>query len=139
MTFGEKLVELRKKRGMTQTQLANASGVAFRTIQNWESGARTPRTIAQAKKVADVLGVEVTALLDDTDAFVAKAAEEFGYRGKMGAQKLLAEINGLFAGGELSEDDMDEFLYGVQKAYWIAKRKNKKYTPKKFRDSGDKE
>ena len=139
MTFGEKLAELRARKGMTQTQLANTSGVAFRTIQNWEGGARTPRSVDQAKKVADALGVEVTSLLNDSDTFVVKAGEEFGYRGKKGAKKLLDEVSGLFSGGEMAEEDIDEFMLGIQQAYIIAKRNNRKYTPKQYRDHQTKE
>ena len=35
-------------------------------------------------------------------------------------------------GGEPTED-LDEMMKGIQEAYWIAKEKNKKYTPKKYR------
>jgi len=38
----------------------------------------------------------------------------------------------LFAGGELAEDDMDEMMLAIQEAYIIAKKNNKKYTPKKY-------
>ena len=71
-------------------------------------------------------------LMTDEAAFVTKAEEDFGYRGKKGAQKLVKEINGLFAGGELAEEDMDNFLLAVQQAYIDAKKRNKKkYSPKK--------
>ena len=47
----------------------------------------------------------------------------------------MAEVTGLFAGGELADEDLDEMMKGIQEAYWIAKEKNKKYTPKKYRKS----
>ena len=45
----------------------------------------------------------------------------------------MAEVTGLFAGGELADEDLDEMMKGIQEAYWIAKENNKKYTPKKYR------
>ena len=44
-------------------------------------------------------------------------------------------ITGLFAGGELSEEDRDEVAKAIQDAYWYAKERNKKYAPFRFRDS----
>ena len=36
-------------------------------------------------------------------------------------------------GGNIADEDLDEMMRGIQEAYWIAKEKNKKYTPKKYR------
>ena len=63
------------------------------------------------------------------------AQREYGYRGKKGAEKLVEELTGLFAGGEMAEEDMDEMMLAIQEAYVIAKKNNKKYTPKKYRRS----
>ena len=49
------------------------------------------------------------------------------------AQELLAEVTGLFAGGEMADEDMREMVDAIQEAYLIAKKNNKKYTPKKYR------
>jgi thioredoxin reductase len=46
---------------------------------------------------------------------------------------LLAEVTGLFAGGEMADEDMREMVDAIQEAYLIAKKNNKKYTPKKYR------
>ena len=54
------------------------------------------------------------------------------------AERLVKEVSGLYAGGELAEEDMDAMMKAIQEAYWIAKEKNRKYVPKKYRDiSGD--
>ena len=44
----------------------------------------------------------------------------------------------LFAGGTLSEDALDGAMKALNDAYWRAKEKNKKYTPKKYRSGGAK-
>lgn len=36
----------------------------------------------------------------------------------------------------MTEEDMEEMVHAVQEAYWIAKKKNKKYTPKKYLKDG---
>ena len=42
------------------------------------------------------------------------------------------EIRGAFSGGEMAEEDMDELMLAIQEAYIDAKKRNKKYTPKKY-------
>ena len=132
MTFGEKIKAERKKLGLTQIELGERIGVTNRVITSYENGKSFPRTREAYKKIADALGVNVNYLLSDDDAFVMEAEEQFGYRGKKGAEKLLAEVTGLFAGGEMAEEDMDELMLGIQEAYVEAKKRNKKYTPKKY-------
>ena len=131
MTFGEKIKAERKKLGLTQIELGERIGVTNRVITSYENGKSFPRTREAYKKIADALNVNVNYLLSDDDAFVMEAEEQFGYRGKKGAEKLLAEVTGLFAGGEMAEEDMDELMLGIQEAYVKAKKRNKKYTPKK--------
>ena len=43
------------------------------------------------------------------------------------------EVSGLFAGGNIADEDLDVMMKALQDAYWIAKEKNKKFTPKKYR------
>lgn len=45
----------------------------------------------------------------------------------------MAELSGMFAGGELSDADKDAVMIALQKAYFDCKEDNKKYTPKKYR------
>ena len=137
MTFGEKIKAERKKLGLTQIELGERIGVTNRVITSYENGKSFPRTREAYKKIADALGVNVNYLLSDDDAFVMEAKKQFGYRGKKGAEKLLAEVTGLFAGGEMAEEDMDELMLGIQEAYVEAKKRNKKYTPKKYQKKSE--
>ena len=79
-----------------------------------------------------MLGIDVSVLLDDNAEFVIKAAETYGNRGAKQALRLVQEITGLYAGGELEEDDMDAMMKAIQDAYWIAKQKNKRHTNKRY-------
>lgn len=139
MTFGEKVREARKKLNISQDDLSNKMGVSRRTVTSWETDKSFPRTRKVYEKLAETLDVPLNYLLSDDDAFVLDASEQFGYRGKKGAEKLVQELTGLFAGGELAEEDMDALAFAVQEAYVEAKKRNKKYTPKKYRqDASDK-
>jgi hypothetical protein len=42
-------------------------------------------------------------------------------------------FRGIFAGGNIADEDLDVMMRALQDAYWIAKEKNKKFTPKKYR------
>jgi transcriptional regulator with XRE-family HTH domain len=57
MTFGKKLQELRERAGLSQSQLAAASGVPVWTIRGYEQGRREPLWLAFLK-LADALGID---------------------------------------------------------------------------------
>ena len=71
--------------------------------------------------------------LSEDEAFIADVEDNYGHRGAKQAKELLAEVTGLFAGGEMADEDMREMVDAIQEAYLIAKKNNKKYTPKKYR------
>lgn len=133
MKFGEKLKELRQKNNLKQSEVAQAVGISRRTYISYEQEGRYPRYRELYAKLADVLGCEASYLMTEDEQFVADAAEQFGGRGKRQAEQLVAELSGMFAGGELSETDMDAVMIALQKAYFDCKADNKKYTPKKHR------
>ena len=132
MKFNERLKELREKNNLTQEQLAKISGVSSRMIQRYEYGTSRPRLDA-AEKIAKALNISTDELLGNADMLVAQANEKYGARGAKQAKQLTDEVTGLFAGGDMAEEDMDLMMKAIQDAYWIAKEKNKKYTPKKHR------
>ena len=63
MQFEKNLTLLRKKKGLTQDELAFAIGVTRQTIYTWEAGTNYP-TIVALKKIADVLEVSTDDLLN---------------------------------------------------------------------------
>lgn len=63
MALHDRIKEARKNAGMTQTELGEKIGVAKTTIAGYEKS-REP-TAAQLGEIADVLGVDVTFLLQD--------------------------------------------------------------------------
>ena len=137
MTFAEKIKKERLSRGMDQPTFAKFIGVSPRTISYYENGRTFPRTRDDYKRIADILEVSVDYLLTENDEFVLQAGEQYGSKGKRDARELMDEVSGLFAGGDLADEDLDEMMRGIQEAYWIAKEKNKKYTPKKYLSKND--
>jgi len=130
MKFSDRLKDIRERKNLTQEELANLSGISARSIQRYESGASRPRVEA-TEKLAKALNVSVNDILGSDDMLIAQASEKYGSRGAKQAQELMNEVTGLFAGGEMSEEDMDIMMKAIQDAYWIAKDKNKKFSPKK--------
>ena len=136
MKFNERLKKLREEKGLTQVQLSELTGISTRMIQKYESANARPRLDA-AEKIAKALNVTADQLLGNADMLVAQATEKYGSRGAKQAQQLTEEVTGLFAGGDMAEEDMDIMMQAIQQAYWIAKEKNRKYTPKKYRAEND--
>ncbi|OPC82129.1 hypothetical protein B4N89_15325 [Embleya scabrispora] len=70
-TICEALGRARRRRGLTQEQLAEASGVSLGVIRKLECGDRLSARLATLHKLAAALGVPTTALLDTTPAATA--------------------------------------------------------------------
>ncbi|MGN1025834.1 MAG: helix-turn-helix domain-containing protein [Faecousia sp.] len=133
MVFRDRLKEKRLAAGMTQAELAEKAGVSARTIQNYEMGTRKPRNLEVIQKIAEALRTTPDYLLGSSGAYVVVAQEKGGAKAARDIEALVSEVTGLFAGGELSEASMDGAIKALNDAYWIAKEKNRKYTPKKYR------
>ncbi len=120
MNFGEKLGRLRKQRKMTQKALADSVGVSLRTITNYETGGRYPKQREIYRRIAEVLGVDVNYLLTENESFFIYHEPDNTPVNEQ-IQRVVAEVQGLFAGGEMDENDKDEMMRAIQDAYWIAK------------------
>jgi len=125
MDFATKLREQRIKKGLSQQQVADAVGVSLRTVRNWEIEGRYPNEPALYTGLAKVLGCSISYLMNDSATLADEYESEFGPSGRRGAKRLLKEINALFAGGQMAEEDMDTLMLAVQEAYVDAKRKKR--------------
>lgn len=137
MEFGEKIRNARTAKNMSQNDLAQATGISLRTIQNYELGARLPKKRDTYTKLAAALDISEEVLLDDNAAFVIRANEQYGSRGARQALDMVSDIAAMWAGGEMEEEDMDIVMQAMQEAYWKAKQKNKKYTNKRYLKDGE--
>ncbi|MDY3215152.1 MAG: helix-turn-helix transcriptional regulator [Ruminococcus sp.] len=130
--FGERLLEARKSKDFTRDALAKKANVSSKTIANYESGDRYP-TVDIASRLAEALDVSVAALLGEEGDIIEKARAEHGSKGVRDLRELIDDVSGLFAGGELPEEDKDALMRAFSEAYFIAKEKNRRFTPKKYR------
>lgn len=64
MTLNEKLLQLRKKEGLSQESLAEKLGVTRQTISNWELGQTTP-DLLQAGKISGIFKISLDELVDN--------------------------------------------------------------------------
>lgn len=67
--LGRRIRTIRMARGMTQAELARATGVSRREVQNWEAGRRDPRS--RLADIAAALSVSERDLLDFSGAIPA--------------------------------------------------------------------
>ena len=135
--FKDRLKEKRLEAGLTQVELAGKAGVTTRTIQNYELGNRKPANMEVIQRIADALNTTTEYLLGSSGAYVVEAQERGGAKAARDIEDLVSEVTGLFAGGELSEEAIEGAMKALNDAYWMAKEKNRKYTPKKYRKSAD--
>lgn len=132
MQFKDRLKQKRIEANLTQPELAKEAGVTTRTIQNYELGNRKPSNMEVVQKIADALHTTTEYLLGSSGVYVVEAHEKGGAKAAREIDELVGEVTGLFAGGKLSDDDLEGAMKALYDAYWIAKEKNKKYTPKKY-------
>lgn len=133
MTLGEKLREARAQKKVTQAQAAEGVGVSLRTYKSYELDQSFPQNRGYYEKLADYYQLDINYLLTDDKDFILSAGDSFGYRGRREAAELVKGVIGLFAGGQLSEEDQNLAMQAIQQAYFDAKLENKKYTPKRYR------
>ena len=132
MNFGEKLLQLRTTNHLTQEDVAKAIGITRRSYSDYENGTRYPRTRDKYEKLARFFNVDVNYLYTENEIFIEEAGDKYGSRGRRQANVLVNELAGLFAGGELSDEDKTAVMMDIQRAFWFSKEDNRKYTPKKY-------
>lgn len=64
MTFKEKIVKLRKLKGLTQDEFASAVGVSRQAVYKWESGQSYPE-VAKLLEIKALFNISIDDLLDD--------------------------------------------------------------------------
>lgn len=68
MTIGERIKELRKQQGMTQSDLAKKLGIPYQSIGQWERGIRTPKP-KTIFRIIEALGVDNSVFLQGLVSF----------------------------------------------------------------------
>ena len=132
MNFAEKVKNARISKNMSQKELANATGITERTIQNYELGTRMPKKRETYTKLAEALGIREELLLDDEASFVLKAAKKYGNRGRKQAEEIIREFRVAAAGGEMDDDDLDFIKEAMLQTYADAKAYNQRFRNKRY-------
>lgn len=133
MKLAQKLLQLRTERELSQKTVANACGISRQTYNGYETGIRYPRQRATYEAMAKFFDVDVNYLFGENEQFVTEASERYGAHGMAQARALVGQLAGMFAGGELTDEDKAAVMRSLEKAFWLAKEDNKKYTPRRFR------
>lgn len=142
MTIGEKIKLLRKRARMTQAELAEIIYVTTRSVIYFEKNQRHPSEDVM-NKLSEVFGVPEDILSDDhrdleltkEEKFIQRAKSEDNKFGKTEAERFLEKCRVFFAGGSVSEDDMDLVFESLTEIFFDAKRKAKdKYGKKPTND-----
>ncbi|GHT74611.1 transcriptional regulator [Bacteroidia bacterium] len=81
-TFGKKLLELRKQKGISQEQLAIDLNISQSSISNYESGATKPDTDI-LQKIAEYFKVPVAYFFSDEKMFFYTTENNYGNSGYM--------------------------------------------------------
>ena len=143
MTFGEKLKKARLALNLSQSEVAEITGISERSIYTYEQTGVLPRS-SNIRKLAEALNVSVGYLLDeeetdtakniDQDIFIANAKNKYGCKGAREATDILSRASALFAGGELDDAAKDLFFQSLMEVYLESKEDARaKFTPKRVR------
>lgn len=112
-SFGKKLSNLRKIKGITQGEMATQLDIALRTYQSYERDEREP-SFTMVQKIARTLGIRMEQLSEpqgnDDDRLYEAAAR----------------IINLFQHDDLSGPAKDAVLMRILEVYWASKAIKKK-------------
>ncbi len=67
IVIGKKIADLRKEKNMTQMELADAMGVSYQAVSNWERGNSMP-DISKLPELAALLGCSIDELLNEGES-----------------------------------------------------------------------
>jgi len=111
MSLGEKVKELREKKGMNQKQLADASRITQATISRIEQGKVNQLKSEALKRLAEALGSTVDYLVDMTDKLTAEDVLQSDETAKC----LFRRYEKLSSDGRKQLIDFVQFLEGKEK------------------------
>ena len=103
MKFSEKIVRLRKTKGMTQEELADAVGVSRQAVYKWECGQSYPE-VAKLLEIKLLFGISIDDLLDESYEVAAPEKK----RRKRAPKVVTEESKTETATEEKEEDTVDE-------------------------------
>ena len=126
MKFSEKLRQLRTENGITQSQLADETGITKRSVIKYELGETEPKPRI-LNRIAGYFGIDPDMLADDSaelpqitsleESYVNDIREKYGKKAAADMSELFSAAAAFFAGGELPQEEKDKFLKAMNKEY----------------------
>lgn len=130
MKFSEKVKQARMVVNLSQSQLAQKIGVSKRAVAAYETENTRPRERTMYH-LAKALGVSVKYLSDikcenptediEKDEAMLRTYELYGKSDAQRLDELLTQNKALFAGGSLSEEELDGYFQALTETYLQAK------------------
>ena len=104
MTFNEKLVKLRKLRGITQDEFASAVGVSRQAVYKWESGQSYPE-VSKLIEIKALFNISIDDLLDDSYEVILpeKKKKRLSTYQKRAIENMVKKEEGISVSEEVSE------------------------------------
>lgn len=129
--FGQRLYQLRQKRGLTQKELSSRLGMARTTYSGYENGSREPdhQTL---EKFADFFEVSIDFLIGRTkDKDPVETLIEF-LDLELTNEEIKSQMNFKVDDITLSDEEMDEFITFVRVKRAMKKRQTAASTPEEI-------
>ena len=98
MTFGEKVKQLRLVQNLSQSELAEKTGISARSLYTYEQTGTMPRS-GNIRKIADALHVSVSYLLDEEETDLQKNVDCLLYTSILVLPRKAMPPNALFIPG----------------------------------------
>lgn len=142
--IGSRIKEQRKNYHFTQLQLAQKISVSPQVISNWERGYTEP-SAEDIAKLSEVLSCPSDYLLGKSTTYTSiKENNKLSKEERDIAKRIdelrddLSSATGLLFNGEpMSEEAKESLLEAMEFGIRLAKKNNKKFIPKKYRDTED--
>ena len=107
MKFSEKVQEARKKKNMTQTELAHALHVSPRAVAGWEAESRKPKQKKTIENLARILDCELSYFLVDDPVEIDNEPE---FSPEEQSRRILEQAKVLFGSNLISEGEKQKFI-----------------------------
>lgn len=134
--LGKKLKQYRVAKEMSQKDFAAFLGMPFRTYQNYESGARYPKSLDIINQIAVALGITAEDLLGSAGGYIVEAGEKGNSRDQKRMEQMVTQLSAMFAGGEIDQESKDAAMAALNAVYWKHKEENRqRYTTKKNKET----
>lgn len=129
--FGERIKELREKKGLTQKELASFLGISDRAVGYYEKEERTPPP-DMLQKIADFFDVSVDYILGRTNIPNAHIPDDYTQKYKVTKRDLkqyedfIQRAGAFFMDDQVAEEDKEKLFRDISEIFWKAKELNKR-------------